>query len=188
MSRFLITGFPRSGTMYCSKVFQALGLDVQHERPGADGTVSWLEPTGERYDCRVMVTRNPLHVLSSATTLGKGVISNIFRVLDIAPKRQDFMYRLMLAYNAWAKYCDDRCALRFQVEQMELVWPSLLSHLGIPECPFPQDIDRQTNTRIHVTLDWSDLENVDRKLTSYIRRWYSRFGYDRDLLSHRSTT
>lgn len=38
----LITGHPRSGTGYVSKLCQAYGLDVRHEELGANGISSWL--------------------------------------------------------------------------------------------------------------------------------------------------
>ena len=41
MSGIVVTGCPRSGTLYTAKLLQAVGFDVRHEALGKDGIVSW---------------------------------------------------------------------------------------------------------------------------------------------------
>lgn len=43
----LVIGCGRSGTTYMSQVLTASGLDINHERMGQDGTVSWLTTPAE---------------------------------------------------------------------------------------------------------------------------------------------
>jgi hypothetical protein len=82
--RLLVTGCGRSGTLYASAVWQAVGLDVRHEMPvppngvmGEDGIASWYmavddpEPPygpsarGYTFDLVIHLVRNPLEVIPS---------------------------------------------------------------------------------------------------------------------------
>lgn len=82
--RLLITGCGRSGTLYAARLWQALGLDIRHERPvppdgmiGADGMASWFmavddphPPSGPsaldyQFDVVIHQVRHPLEVIAS---------------------------------------------------------------------------------------------------------------------------
>jgi len=82
--RLLITGCGRSGTLYASQVWQAVGLDVRHEMPvppngvmGEDGIASWYMtvddpeppygPSAAEYefDLVIHLVRHPLKVIPS---------------------------------------------------------------------------------------------------------------------------
>ncbi len=82
--RLLVTGCGRSGTLYASLVWRAVGLDVRHEMPvapngvmGADGIASWYmavddpEPPygpsagGYAFDLVIHQVRHPLKVIPS---------------------------------------------------------------------------------------------------------------------------
>lgn len=79
IGKLLITAHPRSGTKYLSKLCQAYGLDVGHERMGANGICSWMlaadadcAPYGDGttfqpnvYDRVIRLVRHPLRVLAS---------------------------------------------------------------------------------------------------------------------------
>ncbi len=80
----LVTGCPRSGTAYYSAYLCSMGLDMPHERTGADGSVSWMYavrspfvPWGHRDECRdnfkferiVHLIRHPLQCIPSLTTM-----------------------------------------------------------------------------------------------------------------------
>ena len=76
MTKILITGHPRSGTGYCAKLFQAFGLDVQHElETGEDGISSWIMiqdvipyPWGPEkidYTHMIHVVRDPIEAIPS---------------------------------------------------------------------------------------------------------------------------
>jgi hypothetical protein len=74
----VVTGCGRSGTMYMSKYFQAMGLDVRHEKHGEDGISSWYISEGWKsratknyYGSKlrkivaIHLVRDPLKVMSS---------------------------------------------------------------------------------------------------------------------------
>jgi len=82
--RLLVTGCGRSGTLYASHVWQAVGLDVRHEMPvppngvmGEDGIASWYMavddpeppygPSGRDYEFDLVIhqVRDPLKVIPS---------------------------------------------------------------------------------------------------------------------------
>jgi len=82
--RLLVTGCGRSGTLYASRVLQAVGLDVRHEMPvppngvvGEDGIASWYMAVGDprppygpsaahyEFGLVVHLVRDPLKVIPS---------------------------------------------------------------------------------------------------------------------------
>lgn len=82
--KLLVTGCARSGTLYASRLWQALGLDIRHERPvppdgqmGRDGIASWFmavkdpnPPYGPsalhyQFDFIIHQVRDPLKVIAS---------------------------------------------------------------------------------------------------------------------------
>ena len=71
MDKRLITGFPRSGTEYMSKVMQKTGLRMGHEGHGdcSDGTVSYWHSYFKApgiYEVVLHQIRDPLEVIPSA--------------------------------------------------------------------------------------------------------------------------
>jgi hypothetical protein len=68
--KFLITGYPRSGTKYTAKVLNKTSLDVGHEFKGKDGCVSWKHlPKALDFDLVLHQVRNPLKVIGSSHTI-----------------------------------------------------------------------------------------------------------------------
>ena len=82
--KLLITGCGRSGTLYATEMWKALGLDIRHERPvppngvmGADGMSSWFmavddpqppsgpSALGYKFDVVLQQVRHPLKVIAS---------------------------------------------------------------------------------------------------------------------------
>ncbi len=79
--RLLVVGSPRSGTKFCASFLQDLGLRVNHERMGEDGTVNgaWLAPRtegdtflqppcgreGYTFDKIIHLVRHPLKTIHS---------------------------------------------------------------------------------------------------------------------------
>lgn len=78
--RLLITGCGRSGTKYVTHLLRRLGLDVPHERMGADGIASWamavdadavvwgVSPRDYDFEHVFHQVRDPRQVIASATT------------------------------------------------------------------------------------------------------------------------
>lgn len=64
MKRVLVTGTPRSGTLWASKLFAAAGYDVAHERMGKHGCSSFMLTPFQGYN---------LHDGSSRMDLGRYV-------------------------------------------------------------------------------------------------------------------
>ena len=65
-TKLLITGAPRSGTYFTTRLLYNLGLDIRHEKPGTHGTVSSLQlvnPTG--FTKVVHQIRDPLKTICS---------------------------------------------------------------------------------------------------------------------------
>lgn len=181
---FLITAFPRSGTKHTAVTLQMAGFEVGHECLADEGCVSWYPPAATifaSYRCVIHQTRHPLATISSATTMGRGNLLNMFRILEKEPKSTDFMYQLMWAYVQWNKRIMAATSIRFPVEGLPILWPSLMRSLGLPPETVRPEVSMRMNSRIHPEYTWDDLEAVDRKLTSQIRVLFNAFGYDREL-------
>ncbi|UCF95035.1 MAG: hypothetical protein JSW39_13080, partial [Desulfobacterales bacterium] len=115
--RLLITGCGRSGTLFATALWRALGLDIRHERPvhpngviGADGMASWFMavndpappsgPSARDYDFDVVIhqVRHPLKVIASVAQFilkeGKrapGYIERNVPATKLSPDEQKYL-------------------------------------------------------------------------------------------------
>ncbi len=78
-ARYIVgLGHPRCGTGFAANLLNAGGLDIGHERRGADGMVSWMAVTGRRrvpwgealgpldaYSRRLCIVRSPVGAIPS---------------------------------------------------------------------------------------------------------------------------
>lgn len=128
--KLLITGCGRSGTLYSTEIWRALGLDIRHERPitpngvmGADGMSSWfmtvddLQPpsgpsaVGYKFDLVIQQVRHPLKVIASVAQFilrdglyAPGFIErNVPEITLSFDQRENFDYREQLILRA-ARY------------------------------------------------------------------------------------
>jgi len=127
-------GHPRCGTGFTASLLQQHGLDVGHEKPGADGVVSWMQvsrrgaapwgttlteyPAGSRL---FLVARSPLAALNSVATENQQIRSIGFRAeviwercgLDIFaeenqsgdPAIYDFLGWAVMSMAYWFEMC-----------------------------------------------------------------------------------
>ena len=167
----LITGCPRSGTGYASRIFQAQGLDIGHEHLGTDGVSSWLfavtdhrypwHKRGElrqNYNFQVILhqVRDPLKVLASMAVLRRPDWTFIRRHLELPPGS---LQRRIAFYLGWTELCDRQAHYRYRLEDIETEWPRLHQLCGgSPHWTGRAETTSKTyNRRRHQDLAWSQI-------------------------------
>ena len=137
---FLITGSGRSGTKYISQVLQRCGLDVGHEKMGADGIVSGFycfeadsypghnhpAPRPD-FDLILHQVRHPLKTIASIQTGHSSEWASQFILAeqDALPLRWACSY--WLAYNESA---ERQAEFTYRIEDLEEAWPEIQQLLG----------------------------------------------------------
>lgn len=136
--KILVVGCGRSGTLFMSKVFEEMGLDVGHERLGKDGISSWFHSFGNRQkrliqaqmknDERIYIhiVRNPLKVINSMVKISKLPNRKALQYFkDVCPDETEGIeneYELgMLYWYFWNKMIEKRGAgvtTRIKVEDV----------------------------------------------------------------------
>lgn len=194
--RVLVVGHPRSGTKYTAHLLQKCGLDVHHERLGADGMVSWMAatdlnerpPFGDRTTRRdaswqtcILVVRHPLNVLASAVhTENTNAKSWAFRLqavrrvrrINEAANKYAQAVEVLLGWDQLAQLAGVNHVVR--VEDAADTLPSLLG-VDPPVSP-PAST---TNHRDHQPLTWPELEPyLTPALAAELRSYADRLGYD----------
>jgi hypothetical protein len=139
----LVTGCPRSGTKYISCVLAELGLDVQHEAIGRDGSSSWCmavdaetTPWGPprrafSFDITLHQVRNPVAVIPSFSTLTPPSWHFIY---DRTPCRPDDppLARSAKLWYYWNLHAGRVAQWRYRVEQLPAVFDEFCHHIGVP--------------------------------------------------------
>jgi len=199
----LINGTGSSGTKYISKVFQAIGMDMPHERTGADGSVThyfhtdhewypmfpWYEGcahVGERrsdyiFENEFLAVRHPLKVIASMTSSFDRMDFEFLEetgVIEygIEPK----ILRAMNAYYYANAKMEKSSSFIFQLETMEKSWSKICKKLGIGKVDFPivKVQNRNTGYRAPKEIQWEDIEKVDSDLTLKIKKMARRYKYE----------
>lgn len=173
--KLLITGCGRSGTMWMSRVLQAQGLDVGHEKMGRDGIASWClaagddirlpdwhEPVaidpGERW-LRIHQVRHPLDVIASwAFTVPDDVTAWALHQASSLVSG----HKIRDAMNYWCEWnalAATRAALTIRVEDIRSRHPIV-------------------NARRHDKLSASEICAVDPTLFRRVQSMAKGYGYD----------
>jgi hypothetical protein len=135
--RIRAIGHPRCGSSYLAEVLKQLGLDVEHERLGRDGLVSWihtvddLEPpfgapriNGSAFQNTIAFVRNPLKAIPSIILEDCQGASFDFRRFHIArrfgvdiARLDNPLSRATASYIHWMRIVDEQepsCVIRVE--------------------------------------------------------------------------
>jgi len=182
----LITGFPRSGTLYTTTVLNTIGVAAEHEshvhRPPV--TVSWghfmqlnnLYPNLIPYFLHQI--RNPIQVISSTLTISPSNMEKIMTFLRIR-YTNDSIRNIMKAYIKWYELVEEHPGkkLTYKVEEMEKVFPTICKLIGVEPRVFPSAIPDNVHTRSHRQLTYNDLSKVSQKTARQIFYIARKYGY-----------
>lgn len=162
----LVTGNARSGTTWTRNALKSIGLDIEHEAMGADGTVSWFfamdhdwypylphespkgrvahQEDGRRrnyvFDHVVHIVRNPPHTIGSMTSIISATSQQwASEVIGFDIDMKPKMLRMMHIWNGINSQIEkDGFDLRVNIERMEdRDWPKLMKLIGRKGTPYP---------------------------------------------------
>jgi len=189
--KYLITGHPRSATMYTYKLLRALGEDSMFERSGHKYTVSWKhcvdgefpKPSPENiikcnFDKIIHQVRHPLNVIASSTTLWNQSFEYINKYVpfdDPLKHRNQSIYNCMRSWYCWNLVIESKASWRYKIEELPKVWNKWCKELGIKNKKRP--IVSRANMRIHRKLIWEDLYKISPVFTDMIRGMAIKYGY-----------
>lgn len=188
--KIIVFGSPYCGAQYISKVLCHLGFEVGFEVPGKDGIVSWKysqyppeDPRVLGYSIKWHLTRHPLMCLTGYKEISTDVwhgIGNLSKQvgLDWWPHTDSSEKRCLLFWLYWHTFAERLTSFRFQVEQLPLVWPELLTQLKLPlNTPLPQ-VPVTTNRKDRkVVWSWDQWYLIDAELTIQVLELAKRYGY-----------
>jgi hypothetical protein len=184
----LVTGCGRSGTKYISFVLRRLGLDVPHERLGADGISAWdfAGPVrGRPYGPAVSVrfeqvfhqVRHPLDVIASVATFGPESWSYIYANTPCT-RDEPLLVRAARYWLGWNERVETIASWRYRIESLPTLFPELCERLGVDANPsvlarVATDVNtRRRGRALHLAEEL--LERMRLDMPEYLRHWLAR--------------
>lgn len=166
----LVTGCPRSGTVYYASWLRSLGYDFKHEGVGETGCVSWMfavdddaypykhetRRSDHEFDEIVHLVRNPIDCIASLITMGPKAWMFIDRHVGI-DDRWGHIGRAASAWLRWNQLCEEQADTRIRIEDV------------------PYDPAILSNTRPHPPVDWDALAYLP--FADELRMAARRYGY-----------
>jgi hypothetical protein len=162
----LVTGCPRSGTKYISCLLAELGLDVQHEAMGRDGSSSWCmavdadeTPWGPPRREHTFTTafhqiRNPVAVIPSFSTLQEPSWRFVYAHTPCRPEDPPLVRAAKLWYH-WNRHTERVTEWRYRVEQLPAVFDEFCRRIGVPA-------DRQALKRVPANVNTRAFGGIGR--------------------------
>ena len=152
----IVTGCPRSGTKYLANQWQGKGYDVQHERLGTHGIVSWclaadttMYPAwhgyveqGQLHGEWTHLVRDPLKTIASLTTIASTAYQWAYAHAPEIELGAEFMLAKAASFwVTWNALAERRCTVRTRLE--DVTTPG----------------EWRVNARGHMDVTWADLEH-----------------------------
>lgn len=192
-NKILITGHPRSGTMYIYKILEALNQPVLFEKESPRFTISWKhaqpgvfvnyrgesQQINHNFDLILHQVRHPLKVIASATTLWNSSMAYIAKFVNLPDPlnhRNQTILNCMYSYYYWNRLIEKNANWRYRIENFSYFYRIWCNYLNIPYKPLPQI--PKTNTRNHLELSWNNLYKEHKGLACEIKIMAKRYGYE----------
>jgi hypothetical protein len=191
-----ITGSPRMGGKYISRVMRRAGIDVGYEKMASEGIAHpfWavddtIAPPGwkthelkeahkknrDSYDFthRWHQLRHPLNVIPSIEARFRR--HSYFwpwqeKHTGVSPEDP---FRAARFWLAWTELADEWCDFRYRIEDIDAEWPGLVAKLGHAGAPLCQKLERTCNSCVHDDIEWKDLGPTE----DAVRERATRYGY-----------
>jgi hypothetical protein len=138
----LVTGCGRSGTKYTAELLQRVGLDVLHEKMGADGIATWCMAVdscdspwgGGRHDLKFKTilhqVRHPLKVIPSLTTFTARSWQFIERYVP-CPQSDPVILRAAKYWYYWNLEAEKIASWRYRIEALPQIFDEFCRRLGV---------------------------------------------------------
>jgi len=194
MPKLLIVGCGRSGTRYASKALRAAGLDVGHEKPGADGMAHWRSVGREAdlgsHDVVRHQVREPLGVIASFHTVMGRSWDFVCETEPRVPRDDPVLLRCMKYWLYWNDLCESVAGGTYRVEDFQEELPEMARALGRElsgaDLEAARRVPRNDHTRrrghkasgAYPEVAWGDLEAADGSIAAEIRAMAGRYGYE----------
>jgi len=191
----LITGCGRSGTTYMTEFLRLSGLDVRHEKMGADGSVSWImgaetdwTPVGPllkdyEFEHIFHQVRHPLKVIQSYYNSHPGVTWEwICTIIPEISMKDSVITRCAKYWYYWNLMIEEKAEWTYRIEDFSEIYPEMADRLGLVfDSETLTAVPTDANTRVkeeHTAITWKFLkENVDRKVYFQVRSLAKKYGY-----------
>jgi len=195
----IITGTPKSATMYIATLLSAMGLRFKHEKVAEDGCADWrLAPgkisrpwddnTNLLFDKENLVVlhqvREPLSVISSCQKISEKAW---YYICLYTPLRisDSLIKRCLGLYYYWNKLADKIATWTYRIEDLESIFEEFCNRIGHPELINKRyiinDIPKNINSaKPYKKLTWKDLEKEDPELTYKTMDLAEGYGYEID--------
>lgn len=186
----LVTGCGRSGTHFTTHLLQALGLKVNHERLGPDGSVDWhlavrgyRQKLGVDFDLVLHQHREPLPVIRSMQTMMPESWAFIARYCPEAD-HPDPAVRAARYWVRWNVKAEKAARYSFPIERVDEHFPAICGLLGVAQ-PDRAALEaakasRGSRARRHgygAEITYADIERRDPLTFAKLRRLARRYGY-----------
>ena len=189
----LITGCSRSGTSYMSDFLRLNGIQVDHERDAADGTVSWTMVVdapwtpwgpgrrGFRYRHILHQVRHPLKAIGSIVNEEQRAWDFIQTYMPQVREHDPILVRAVNYWIYWNLAAEKMAELTYRIEDVDKALPKISKILKKkldPHCL--GQVSKTTNTRhINRNYTWDDIQKgVDPKLFKKLVRVAKHYGYE----------
>ena len=194
--KVLIVGCGHSGTMHIAWIFQQLGLDIQHEKIGADGSAHWgythitrslllLTPKfGLSPDTIILhQVRHPLNVISSVQAMEDETWLEVgaraaYRERIWNPLDDPHPIRGMKYWILWNAFAEELASYRYRVESLPEVFDELLEKIGMSPQPLPVLPPDTNKHNYSYTYTWDDLYKADDRLCCRVKDLSELYGYE----------
>ncbi len=186
MKKIAIIGCGRSGTRYTSKVLNAFGVSVGHEKESDYGTVGWeltMKDLNEYYGIFHQV-RDPIKVMASC----HGIKSSSWTLISktgVINKSDSKLVRCMKYWLHWNEAAQERAVFTYRVEDLEKELPRIFSYMGWGYSPSnfkkAKNIDTADHTgadaKGYPALSWAVLRDQDEAMAMEIALLAKSYGY-----------
>lgn len=182
-NRVLILGHPKSGTLYMTVVLRTLGLWVEHEREGRDGSVTGLFYNGswnfDNYDTILHQVRDPEKVISSAVkTHGKSITHLMIKTgVDLSHRYTNRLLMIMKTWMAFTDWADEKAKFWYRVEDVPKIFSLICMEFGLPEDTKLPPIPDNINQGRCLKRTYADMSLLDAELTEKIKSKAKKYGY-----------
>jgi len=184
--KVLCIGCGRSGTKYFSKQFKNFGLSVGHEKGRLNGESNWMKTNLifnketkklKQYTDIFHIIRNPIHQISSSSTIGKLAWEKIGKCISIS-KNDSEIIRSMKWWYYWNYKISKNPNYIDYILHIENFYEDIKPFLDKYKIKTYKKIHSLVNTRKHKNLTPKDLKIADKELYLKIIDLSSLYGYD----------
>lgn len=194
----LITGCGRSGTEYMATLLRQSGYDINHERPGEVGCVSWpmavgsFSPWGplaeEKFQYVFHQVRNPLDVITSWRLNLSDIARDEWKFIrtHVPEISEDDTLLIHCAkyWYYWNLKVEKRTEWRYRIEDVNQIIGEFESRCGLSfDINVIENLPRNTNTWAPTEnkTTWKELElMLPHDLYINIQEMALRYGYEID--------